>query len=116
MRVLGASVLTMEAIVIGFALLIAKDLSASTSFPAGLVGGLIALLAITAAGLLKRRIGWWLGWLVQAATFTLGIAVPMMYVLGVIFAGLWVGAIVVGRKGEAARARWQSQIDSSHHE
>lgn len=108
---LGASVLTMEALVIGFALLIAKDLSANSSIPAGLIGGMVALLAIVAAGMLKKRIGWWLGWIVQGGTIALGIAVPMMYLLGVLFTGLWVAAIVVGRKGEQARAALQSKVD-----
>lgn len=111
MRVLGASVLTMEALVVGFALLIAKDLSANTSIPAGVIGGLIALLAIVAAGALKRRVGWWLGWVVQAGVIALGFAVPLMFLLGALFAGLWVAAIVVGRKGERARAAWQSKVD-----
>lgn len=113
MRVLGASVLTMEAMVVGFALLIAKDLSSNSQFPAGLVGAGIALLAVLAAGTLKRRFGWWLGWLVQLGVLSLGFAVPLMFLLGALFAGLWIAAIVVGRKGEQARKEWQSRIDSS---
>lgn len=116
MRVLGASVLTMEAIVVGFALLIAKDLSANSTIPVGIIGTAIAVLAILAAGMLKRRYGWWLGWAVQFGFIALGVAVPFMYLLGVIFAGLWVAAIIVGRKGEQARAAWQSKVDSEHHE
>jgi hypothetical protein len=30
--------------------------------------------------------------------------VPSMAIVGLIFGGLWIAAIVVGRKGEAARA------------
>lgn len=116
MRVLGSSVLTMEAIVVGFALLIAKDLSSNSAIPTGMIGAIIALVAILAAGLLKRRIGWWLGWLVQGGLFALGFAVPMMFALAALFTGLWVAAIVVGRKGERARQEWQRRIDSGHHE
>jgi hypothetical protein len=32
------------------------------------------------------------------------VVVPSMAIVGVIFGGLWIAAIVVGRKGEAARA------------
>ena len=116
MRVLGSSVLTMEALVIGFALLIAKDLSANSEIPASLLGTLLVILCLLAAGTLKRRVGWWLGWVVQVGVIALGLVVPLMYVLGVLFAALWIAAIVVGRKGEAARAKWQSRLDSGHHE
>jgi hypothetical protein len=30
--------------------------------------------------------------------------VPSMAIVGLIFGGLWIAAIIVGRKGEAARA------------
>lgn len=116
MRVLGASVLTMEAIVVGFALLIAKDLSANSEIPAGAIGTVIAVLALAAAGSLRSKVGWVLGWVVQLGLLVLGLAVPLMFALGALFVGLWVAAIVVGRKGERARSEWQRRIDSGHHE
>jgi hypothetical protein len=33
-----------------------------------------------------------------------GFAVTSMFLVGAIFLGLWIAAIVVGKKGEAARA------------
>lgn len=107
MRMLGASVLTMESLVIAFALLVAKDLSVRSQVPAGILGGVLALLCLVAAGLLKRSVGWVLGSLVQVGLIAMGLVVPMMYLLGLLFAGLWVAAIVVGRMGERARQRWQ---------
>lgn len=111
MRTLGASVLTTEAMVIGFALLVAKDLSVRSEVPATAIGLVLALLALLAAGMLKFRTGWILGTAVQVGLILLGIVVPMMYLMGAIFAALWAAAIVVGRKGEAARARFQ-QLES----
>jgi hypothetical protein len=32
------------------------------------------------------------------------VVVPSMAIVGLIFGGLWIAAIIVGRKGEAARA------------
>jgi hypothetical protein len=112
MRTLGASVLTMEALVISFALLVAKDLSVRSEIPVGVLGGVLALLCLLAAGLLKRQIGWVLGSLIQVGLIALGFVVPMMFLLGALFAGLWAAAIIVGRMGERARARWQ-EIDSN---
>lgn len=109
MRMLGASVLTMEALVIGFALLVAKDLSVRSDVPTTLLGSLLALGSILAAGLLKRRTGWYLGSAIQVGLILLGLVVPMMFFLGAVFAALWVAAIVVGRRGEQARARWEAQ-------
>ena len=61
MKLLGAVVLIMEALVVGFAMLVAKDLSRNTAIPASAMGVVIAILAIGAAALLRVRIGWFLG-------------------------------------------------------
>lgn len=101
MKMLARSVLVMEIFIMGFAVLLAKDLPDSFGL---LFGGLIALLAFVAAGTLKKRTGWILGWLVQVLMIAYGFVVFTMFFLGALFMGLWVAAIVLGRKGEAARA------------
>lgn len=101
MRVLASAVLAMESLVMGIAVLLAtKDHSGGPL----LLGGLIAILLILCIGLLKMRIGWILGSLLQVAMIAYGFVVSTAFVLGAIFAFLWICAIVVGRKGEAARA------------
>jgi len=101
MKVLGAAVLAMEALVMGFALLLAqKHQSAMALF----AGGIIAVLFLFTAGLLKRRFGWILGSILQIAMIGYGIIVTPLFFLGVLFGALWIAAIVVGRKGEATRA------------
>lgn len=102
MRVLGAAVLTMESLLMGFALLIAKD--SHSALPLW-IGGLIALLLLLNAGILKRKSGWIIGSLLQVAMIAYGSVVPSFYFMGALFAGLWIAAIVVGRKGEAARLK-----------
>ena len=104
MKLLGAVVLIMEALVVGFAMLVAKDLSTNNAIPASVIGAAIAILAITAAALLRVRTGWILGWLVQVLVIAAGVVVPAMYFLGALFAILFGAAIIVGKKGEAARA------------
>ena len=54
MRVLAAAVLTMESILMGFALLIAKD---DASVNEIIFGSVLAILFILNAGLLKRKGG-----------------------------------------------------------
>ena len=101
MRMLASSVLIMEVFIMGFAMLLAKDNHESLAIFAGAV---IALLMLLTPGLLKKRIGWVLGSLLQLAMIGYAVIVPSMAFVGVVFGGLWIAAIVVGRKGEAARA------------
>ena len=106
MRVLGSSVLVMEALTMGFALLIAMNSSDSWVLA---LGGAVAILLLLTPGLLRRRAGWILGSILQVPMVAFGSEVFAMYFLGGIFALLWVAAIVVGRAGEAARARLTPQ-------
>ena len=101
MRILGAAVLTMESLVMGFALLLAKDGHSSTSL---WLGATVALLLLLCAGVMKRKFGWYLGSLLQLAVISFGLVVTSMFFMGAFFAALWVAAYVVGKKGEAIRA------------
>lgn len=103
---LAAAVLSMQFFVMGFAILLAKD---SHSSAAIIYGICVMLLLIAAAGMLKKKVGWVLGWLLQVALMAYSVIVPAMAIINVIFTGLWVAAIVVGRKGEAARANLLAQ-------
>jgi hypothetical protein len=98
---LASAVLIMEVFIMGFAMLLAKDNHGSAAIIAGSV---IALLMLLTPGLLKKRIGWIVGSLLQLAMIGYAVVVPSMAIVGLIFGGLWIAAIVVGRKGEAARA------------
>lgn len=101
MRVLGSAVLIMEFFVMGFALLLAKD---NHTISAIVVGAVIAFLLLLTPGLLKKRTGWILGSLLQFLMIGYSVVVAAMAIVGVIFGGLWIAAIVVGRRGEAIRA------------
>ena len=102
MRILGASVLSMEFLLMGFAMLSAKDNSTGWQIA---LGGVIGLIALFSAGLLKQRVGWIIGSAIQLGVFFYGFVVPTMFFIGGLFVALWVAAIIVGRKGEAAKAR-----------
>ena len=102
MKVLASAVLSMEVLVIGFAVLLA---SKDHNGWALILGGVIALLLIFSVGMLRMRAGWMLGSLMQFALIAYGFVITPAFFMGVLFAGLWICAIVVGRKGEAARAK-----------
>ena len=101
MRVLGSAVLVMEFFVMGFAMLLAKDNHGASTIIAGAV---IAILFLLTPGLLKKKAGWVLGSILQFLMIGYAVVVPSLAILALIFGGLWIAAIVVGRKGEAARA------------
>jgi hypothetical protein len=100
LRILGAAVLAMESLVMGFALLIAmKDQSAT----ALVVGSVIAIALLFSASLLKRKSGWIIASILQVVMLAYALIVPALIWIGIVFLALWVLAIVVGRKGEAIR-------------
>ena len=106
---LGASVLVMESIVMGFALLLAmKDNSAS----AIIIGSVISFLLFISAVILKRRSGWWIASALQIAMAAYSFVVPSFAIIAVIFIALWVSAIHFGRKGEAIRRELVAKRDA----
>jgi hypothetical protein len=109
-RVLAAAVLTMESILMGFALLIAKD---DASVNEIIFGSVLAVLFILNAGLLKRKGGYLLGSFLQIFIIGYGLVVPHMYYMGGLFATLWIIAILLGRRGEAIKASLIAQRDKN---
>lgn len=101
MKVLASSVLAMEIMVMGFAVLLASKNHSATAL---IWGGVIAVLLVFAAATLRKMVGWILGSLLQLTLIGYGFVVTPLFFLGTLFAGLWIAAIIVGRKGEAARA------------
>ena len=110
MRVLAAAVLTMESILMGFALLIAKD---DASVNEIILGAVLAILFILNAGLLKRKGGYLPGSFLQIFLIGYGLVVPHMYYMGGVFATLWIIAILLGRRGEAIKASLIAQRDKN---
>ncbi len=112
MKVLGSAVLVMEVMVMGFAILLA---SKNESGELLILGGVIAFLLIIAVGMLRKRSGWVLGSVLQVAIIAYGFVTTPLFFLGVLFGGLWIAAIVVGRKGEAARAALLKAAEGTGH-
>jgi Ni/Fe-hydrogenase subunit HybB-like protein len=64
-------------------------------------GGLaLAASCLLAAGLLRTSVGYVLGSAVQVAVLASGLVLPAMFILGAVFGGLWVLAIVLARKAD----------------
>ena len=84
MKSLLAAVLVFEAVVVALAVL--------------------AVLLVLGAGLVRRPGGVAIGWALQVLVCLSGLLVPAMAVLGMIFLGVWVVALVYGAKGDRLAA------------
>lgn len=96
------AILFFEAIVVGLAVAVMIQVSDLSPVIAGLSAGVVALMAIAAAGTLRRgAIGFVLGWLTQIALVATGFLTPSMWVMAVVFGGLWLTCFILGKRLEA---------------
>ncbi|WP_432487832.1 DUF4233 domain-containing protein [Kineococcus sp. SYSU DK018] len=107
-RVLAASTLIAEALVVFFATLAATALHREEQTSYLVAGGVVALLCVLCAGLLRSRAGYALGWVLQVVIVASGFVVPeafrwTMVGVGVAFAGIWWGCLHVGTRVERER-------------
>jgi hypothetical protein len=100
-RLLGVVIGT-QGLAVFFGALVARSLAAvdgsHTSSSFLLIGSLLAVLCILDAGLLRRRWGISVGWVLQIATLACAFIVPVMLLVGLLFGALWLTALVQGRK------------------
>lgn len=81
---------------VAYAMAKANDDSSHSAYL--VVGCVLAVLCIVAAGTLRRPWGITLGWLIQLATLAATFIVPMMFFVGLVFGALWITALVQGAK------------------
>jgi hypothetical protein len=99
---LSATVLILEAVVIALTVVPAVKLEDATPLSAGLAAGIAVVAAIVLAALARRVLPVTLvgGSLLQALVIASGVILPVMYILGGIFALLWVTGIWLGHRVE----------------
>lgn len=103
-RGMCAAVLSLEAITLGLStpvMITLTDIPTPTALALGLG---LALACLVLAGLLRSELAYAAGWVIQLGAIALGFVVPMMFLLGTIFALLWGTAVFLGRKIERERA------------
>lgn len=113
-RRLAAMTLFGQGLTIALGAMVARQLAVAfddgESASTYLIGGLVfAVVALTAAGMMRRPWGITLGWVVQVLTFACAIVLMPMLVVGVIFTSIWVLSLTQGTKMDALTAQW-------HHE
>jgi Protein of unknown function (DUF4233) len=111
LRGVYAATLTLEAIVVALALLVLPKFGeGATPFGVTVISAL-AVAMIVAAGLQRRPWGLWLALGLQAAMIACGLLVAALGVLGVVFALVWAGILLLRRDlmGKMARGELPSQ-------
>ena len=101
LRQMCGTVLVMEAVVIGLAIPVAIVQEHLRHGVAGGVGGGLAVCALLLGGMVGRPgMGWalWAGTALQVLVIAAGVVVPAMYILGAIFAALWITSIRLARR------------------
>jgi len=109
-RMFAATVLVLEVLVIFFASLVAYGLRLADPASIAVAAGGVAVLVFLAVGLLRTWIGYVLGSVLQVWVLATGLVVPAMYVLGGLFAVLWVVGLRLGTRIDRERAeRWAAE-------
>lgn len=103
-RGMCAAVLCLEAITLGLTTPVMISVAGVSTAAALAVGLGLAVACLLLAGMLRGEWAYWLGYAVQVAAIGLGVVVPMMFFLGAVFAALWAGADLLGRRIERERA------------
>lgn len=104
MRALGSSVLAFE-VIISFLFIPAalQESSVNTNLIIGISLSQITV-SILAMGFMGKKSGIYLGHLAQILLVASGLVVSWMFVLGLIFLGLWIMAIRIGRRTDELKA------------
>jgi len=111
-RQFGVTILVLEAFVVGFAALVAFGLRVAEPAVVWGVGGALAFSLVLAAGVLGRPGGYVVGSVLQVPVIAVGGAVPMMLVMGGVFAVLWVVALRLGGRIDIERRARDASVDA----
>jgi hypothetical protein len=103
-RGMCAAILALEAVALGLTTPVMINLANVPWQTACWIGLGLCIACLVLAGLLRSEIAYAAGWAIQVAAIGLGFVVPMMFVLGAVFALLWGTAYFLGRKIERERA------------
>ena len=103
-RGMCAAVLSLEAVVLGLTTPVMISVVGVSVGKALVIGLGLALACLLVAGMLRGEWAYLLGWLLQLAAIGLGFVIPLMFLLGGLFALLWGTAYFLGRRIERDRA------------
>jgi hypothetical protein len=105
MHRVAATLLSIEAVVVLLAMPVVLTMSDLSMATAWIIGSGVAVVCILGAATVRRgRLGYVVGSIAQCATVAMAIAVPIMLVLGGLFAVMWFILLRIGPSVERASA------------
>lgn len=110
-RTLGSMLMAFESFVVFFATLVAFGLKVADGPTVWAVGLALSFLFIMTPAILGKKFSYAWGWFLQIVVVSLGIWVPLMYVIGGIFVCLWAWAMIAGGTIDKARAVLDRQAE-----
>jgi len=111
-RGMCAAILSLEAVVLALTAPVMINLANVPWRTACAIGLGLCVACLLLAGMLRAEAAYVVGWVIQLAAIGLGLVVPMMFVLGAVFALLWGSAYFLGRKIERERAEAYAAYDA----
>ena len=101
--------LGLEACLVFFVTLTVYGLRVLEPLPTFLGGGALLLALIVVGRLIRYPWGVALGWALQVVLIATGFLVPLMFVIGAGFAGIWIFCFLKGRQLDRAKAQFIAQ-------
>lgn len=108
-KTFATATLTLQALVLFFAALVAHGLADIPRTAVWAVGGSLAVLCFLVVGLLRFRWAYWLGWVIQGLVLLSAIWLPALAIMGVIFLAIWWWGEHAGKKIDFERAQFHEQ-------
>ena len=106
------SVLVGEVFIVLFASLVAFGLRLAEPGVVWAVGGGAMAACVVCAGLPRHKFGYVLGSVIQALLLLSGFVLPMMFIVGAIFAIIWAVALRVGGRIDVERQeRYAAELE-----
>ncbi|GCD21871.1 DUF4233 domain-containing protein [Cellulomonas algicola] len=102
------TMLVLEAFVVFFATLVAYGLRVADTATVWWVGGSLTVVLVVLAGWVGRPGGYVAGSVAQVVVLACGFVIPMMFVVGAVFAAMWVFSLRVGGRIDRERAEWDA--------
>ncbi|HEU4512009.1 MAG TPA: DUF4233 domain-containing protein [Nocardioidaceae bacterium] len=103
-RSLSATMLSLQAVVLGLTTPVLIEVASVPTATALWIGLGLMVACIVAAGMLRHQWAYYVGWAIQVASLALGFVTSVMFILGAVFLALWAGAFFLGAKIDRERA------------
>ncbi|HLS03220.1 MAG TPA: DUF4233 domain-containing protein [Actinomycetales bacterium] len=106
-QMFATATLSLEALVLFFATLVAHGLADLPRAGVWSVGVSLAVLCVLIVGTLRFAWGYWLGWIVQGLVLITAFWLPAIAIMGCVFLLIWWWGEHAGKKIDRERAQFQ---------